>query len=141
MSHRWRTRLLSLLVSTLLGLPVPSLLPAQEARRQGERIDGANYARDKGKFTLTVQNQGYEHLRVYVIRDGVPFRLGTAPSLRTTHLRANCRDFTNRKSDFLLRPIPGPAHRVRGEVLTGCDQRIRIQILPIGLQHTRVWLE
>jgi hypothetical protein len=118
----------------LCGLPAAAAAQTPEENIPTPRVDEDEH------YAVTVDNRGFRDVVVYVVRGGIPVRLGMARSRRVSRLRANCGTFLNRSNSFLLRSIAGESYGLAGAPVSTCDQVIRIVMYPIGLEYSTIWI-
>lgn len=104
------------------------------------RLAGQSDDPRPARFTIIVNNQAFQDVKVYSAHLGTPIRLGTVRARSVAHLPARCDDFRGAETDFVLRPIAGRSFRLEGESIGSCDRDIRIDVLPIGVEFSRVWV-
>lgn len=116
------------LLATGLGPPPPSDLATGAIAPRSGTVE---------PYAIRVTNRSQRAVTVYALRGGPPLRLGRVHPGQTAWLPASCSDFLSRETDFELRSVGG-RFRLEGETIGDCGQTIEIEVLPIGLEFSRV---
>lgn len=125
--------LMTVSVVLLLAIGVPSS-PASPDTPPGATFAGVD---EPPSYAIRVTNRSQRSVTVYMLRGGPPLRLGRVHPGQVARLPANCSDFLTRETDFELRSVAG-RYRLEGETIGDCGQTIEIEVLPIGLEFSRV---
>lgn len=88
-------------------------------------------------YAVRVTNRSQRAVTVYALLGGTPLRLGRVHPGRVERLPTSCSHFLRRETDFELRSVAG-RYRLEGETIGDCGQTIEIEVLPIGLEFSRV---
>ena len=91
------------------------------------------------QFHVYVRNDTHASVKVDTERVGVRWTLGRASAGMTTAMRANCFEFMNRRTDFILRGLAErDEYRLEGVYLFSCADSLTVWIPSTGVNYANV---